>query len=248
MDDGYNVALIAATFLLAGTVKGTVGLGLPAISVGLLTALLGLTEAMALATIPAFLTNLWQAIAGRHGISLLTRIWPFLALATITVWLGSLALTNVDPRYLSALLGVLLALYAVVSLAGRRFEISAGHETAVGLVIGSLNGVFTGMTGAFSFPGVLYLQGLGLDKDQLVQAMGMLFALSSLALGLSLARIGFLNLNTAAISMLAMIPVTVGLVAGVRVRHNLSEASFRRLFFWSLLLLGLYIVAKALSS
>ncbi len=78
-------------------------------------------------------------------------------------------------------------------------DIPVRSETIVGIAIGSLNGIFTGMTGAFSFPGVLYLQALGLNKDQLVQAMGMLFAGSSLALGLSLASIGFLDFATAGV-------------------------------------------------
>lgn len=246
MLDSAATVIIVATFLLAGTVKGVIGMGLPAISVGVLTAFIGLAEAMALATIPAFLTNLWQALAGSNGAALLRRIWPFLLFAVATVWLGSLALTRVDQRYLSALLGLLLALYAAVSLAGLRFFVPARLETPVAVAVGALNGIFTGMTGAFSFPGVLYLQALGLEKDDLVQAMGMLFGLSSAALGLSLAGSGFMDLEKAGASALAMIPVMAGLAVGTRIRKRLSEPAFRRVFFWSLLLLGVYIIIKAM--
>ncbi|MEZ5810076.1 MAG: sulfite exporter TauE/SafE family protein [Rhizobiaceae bacterium] len=246
MEDSVGIAVIIATFFLAGTVKGVVGLGLPAISVGVLTAFIGLTEAMTLATIPAFLTNLWQAYSGDNGGVIVRRIWPFLLLATATVWFGSLALTRIDQRYLSALLGVLLALYAMVSLVGLRLFVPERLEMPVAIAVGALNGIFTGMTGAFSFPGVLYLQALGLGKDDLVQAMGMLFALSSAALGLSLAGGGFMDVGRAGASVLAMVPVAAGLAAGTRIRRRLSERAFRRLFFWSLLVLGIFIVAEAI--
>ena len=68
MFDFVTVAAIAGTFLLAGGVKGVIGLGLPTVSLGLLTAVLDLTTAMALLIVPSFVTNLWQAMAGGNGL------------------------------------------------------------------------------------------------------------------------------------------------------------------------------------
>ena len=48
MADPFTLTAIVVTFLLAGTVKGVVGIGLPAVSLALLTALLDLPTAMAL--------------------------------------------------------------------------------------------------------------------------------------------------------------------------------------------------------
>ena len=55
---------VTIIFVVAGLVKGIVGNGLPVISIGLLTLILGLQEAIALAVIPAFATNIWQASRG----------------------------------------------------------------------------------------------------------------------------------------------------------------------------------------
>lgn len=103
MFDPATFAVIIATFFLAGTVKGVIGLGLPTVSVGLLTAAIDLPTAMALLLVPSFATNLWQALAGGHGRTILRRIWPFLATATIMVWFGAMALTRVDLALLSGL-------------------------------------------------------------------------------------------------------------------------------------------------
>jgi len=128
MFDAATVLIVLATFLLAGTVKGVIGLGLPTVSLALLTVAIDLPSAMALLLVPSFLTNLWQALVGGHLKATPARIWPFLALATATVWLGALALTRVDLALLPALLGALLMAYALASLAGLRLAVPVGGE------------------------------------------------------------------------------------------------------------------------
>ena len=94
MFDPVTLFAIAATFVFAGGVKGVFGLGLPTISLGLLTAALDLSTAMALKIAPSFVTNAYQASVGGHAGVILWRIWPFLLMATATVWLGATALTK----------------------------------------------------------------------------------------------------------------------------------------------------------
>ena len=188
MFDPESAALIAGVFLLAGAVKGVVGLGLPTVSLGLLTAAFDLTTAMALMVAPSFATNLLQAVVGGNARALIRRLWPFLATAALTVWIGAAALVSIDLALLSGLLGLLLVAYAAQGLAGLGISIPARWQGWTGPAFGTVNGVLTGMTGSFVVPGVLYLQAIGLGRDALVQAMGMLFTISTLALAISLER------------------------------------------------------------
>ena len=245
MFDAFTILAIAGTFLLAGTVKGVIGLGLPTVSLALLTVAIDLPNAMALLLVPSFITNLWQAAVGGNGRAILVRLWPFLLMATGTVWLGGAALTRVDLSLLSALLGLLLVVYSTVSLAGLRFTISTRQEIWIGPLLGSANGILTGMTGSFVVPGVLFLQAIGLPRDMLIQAMGMLFTASTLALAIALQGNDFLTFELGTLSAAALLPAVIGMVAGQRIRRNLSEQLFRRVFFVALLLLGAYIIASA---
>jgi uncharacterized membrane protein YfcA len=245
MFDGVALATIIATFVLAGAVKGIVGFGLPTVSLALLTVAFGLPQAMALMLVPAFVSNIWQALAGGNPLALLRRIWPFLLMAGITVWLGALALTRIDVQLLSGLLGLLLVVYALVSLAGLKLSLTARQEAWAGPLIGSVNGVLTGMTGSYVVPGVMFLQAIGLPRDLLVQAMGMLFLVSTLALGLALGGNDFLSLELGLVSTGALVPALTGMLLGQRLRRRLPEQRFRQLFFVALLLLGGYIVAGA---
>lgn len=247
MFDAFTISIIAITFLLAGTVKGVIGLGLPTVSLAVITVLIDLPSAMALLLVPSLITNIWQAAVGGNGKVIVKRLWLFFFMATITVWFGATALTRIDFVLLSALLGVLLVVYALVSLAGYRFTISKSQESWAGLIVGTVNGVLTGMTGSFVVPGVLYLQSIGFSRDSLVQAMGILFTLSTLALAVALQENGLLTIELGKISAVAIIPAMLGMIFGQRIRQKLSEQLFKRVFFVSLLVFGGYIMISALT-
>lgn len=248
MFDAATFIAIAGTFLVAGTVKGVIGLGLPTVSLALLTVAFDLPSAMALLLVPSFVTNLWQSMVGGNGRAIVLRLWPFLVMATVTVWIGAAALTRVDLSLLTALLGALLVTYSSVNLGGLRVTIPIHHEVWAGPLIGSANGVLTGMTGSFVVPGVMFLQAIGLSRDMLIQAMGMLFTASTLALAVALQQANFLTIEHGVLSFGAVLPAIVGMVLGQRIRKNLSEPLFRKVFFIALLVLGLYIIASALGT
>ena len=245
MFDAVTIVAIFGTFLLAGTVKGVIGLGLPTVGLALLTVAIDLPSAMALLLVPSFVTNLWQAAVGGNGKAIMLRIWPFLLMATLTVWLGATALTRVDLSFLSALLGTLLVAYSILNLAGLHVKITTRQEVWVGPLFGTANGILTGMTGSFVVPGVMFLQSIGLPRDMLIQAMGMLFMASTLALAVALKGNNFLTAQLGTLSAASLLPATIGMVFGQRIRQSLSERLFRHVFFSALLMLGAYIIANA---
>ena len=242
--DPYHLAIIAFAFLLAGGVKGTIGLGLPVISLGMLVASFDLTIAMALMIMPAFVTNLWQATAGGNALAILKRLWPFYFFASATIWIGAIALTTVNLYYLSILLGSLFLCYSSLSFIGVRFSVQPQHEKWTGLLIGIVNGILTGMTGSFSMPGVLYLQAIGLSRDILIQAMGILFLLSTVSLAIALQNNNLFSSELVAISALAVIPSLIGMVTGQRIRKRIPEEKFRQAVLIAIFILGAFIILK----
>ncbi len=246
MFDALTLAAITVVFLLAGFVKGVVGFGLPTIALALLAVAFGVPQAMALMLAPAFVSNIWQSLAGGGAGQVLRRIWPFLLAAGLFIFLGALALTRVEARWLSVLLGIVLVIYALISLAGVRLSITARRAVWAGPLIGAVNGVVTGMTGSYVVPGVLFLQGIGLPRDQLIQAMGMLFLTSTVFLGLALGGNSLLSAELGLLSAAALAPALIGMALGQALRRRLPEPLFRKVFFAALLLLGFYIIARAL--
>ncbi|MEM7563711.1 MAG: sulfite exporter TauE/SafE family protein [Pseudomonadota bacterium] len=244
--DVLTLTGVSLTFLLAGLVKGVIGLGLPTVCLAVLTILFDLTTAMALLLIPSFLTNLWQAMSGDSLQLLLRRLWPMLIPAVVSIWFGTVLLTRVDTHWLSALLGLLLVIYATVSLSGWQWCVTKEKQKTTGFLIGTVNGFLTGMTGSFVVPGVMYLQAIQLSRDQLIQAMGVLFTLSTLSLAIGLHTSGLLNVKLGIYSTIGLLPALIGMLLGQQVRRRLPEVVFRRLFFGSLFFSGVYIVFCAI--
>ena len=183
-------AAIALVFILAGFVKGVIGMGLPTVAMGFLTLLMPPAEAAAVLILPSFVTNVWQLAAGKGLMALLRRLWLMQvagALATVAAahWLGP-----VNSAAAVTGLGAALVLYALVSLAPLDLGLPAAAETWLGPIVGAATGIVTALTGVFVLPAVPYLQALRLDPEDLVQALGLSFTVSTLALGVALAADG----------------------------------------------------------
>ncbi len=230
--------LITAIFLAAGMVKGVVGMGLPTFSLALLTLITDLTSAMALMLVPSFVTNVYQACAGGKIIEILKKCLPFFVMAGLAIWLGAQVLVRVDLPLLSGLLGICLITYSIVNVIGLKLMGSWSKSRWTGPVFGAANGVLTGLTGAFVFPGILYLQSIGFSRNELVQAMGILFTISTIFLALSLGQLSLLTANLSIQSSIAVIPAVIGMMVGSRIRMRLSETFFRTVFFVAVSLIG----------
>lgn len=237
---------IAGVFALAGLVKGVIGLGLPTISMGLLAIVMPPAEAAAILILPSLVTNVWQMLAGPHLKSLVRRLWPVMLWVVGGTLAGAGWLTGANARYGTALLGVTLAIYALSGFRTVRLTVAAAAERWLGPLVGGVTGLITAVTGVFVIPAVPYLQAIGLEKEELVQALGLSFTVSTIALALNLASVSALSwsLGPAALAALAM--ACAGLWLGQALRMRLHPATFRLFFFVGLLLLGLYLVVRSL--
>ncbi len=236
--DPPTVALVVLTFLLAGLVKGVIGVGLPTMAIGLLSLAMAPAQAAAIMVVPALITNIWQAVAGPNIWTLTRRLWPMFAAVCAGTWLGAGLVAPGDTSRAMLGLGSLLMLYAIVGLSPARFSVPARAEPWLAPVVGALTGVASAATGVFMVPAIPYLQALSLDRDDLVQAIGLSVLVSSLALAVLLASDGVLKATNAGASLLALVPALAGMALGQLMRTRVRPEVFRMCFFIGLLLVG----------
>ena len=110
-----------------------------------------------------------------------------------------------------------------------------------------VTGLVTGATGVFVVPAVPYLGALGLERGELVQALGLSFTVSTVALGVGLAWHGGLPAVSLGVSVLALGPALVGMAAGGWLRARLDAGAFRTWFYAGLLVLGAELVWRGLA-
>jgi uncharacterized membrane protein YfcA len=246
MWDPHIVAMVLGTFLLAGFVKGVIGLGLPVVVLGLLGSTLGVREALTIMVIPGIATNTYQALAGPAFGPLVRRLWSFLAAAAVGIWFGVGVLAGAKSETLVMLLGITLCTYVAVTLLRAQLPPPGKREPWMSPLMGGLGGVMFGMTGIMVVPSILYLQTLDMTRHVFVQALGITFVTITLTLGVSLAGRSLMTQDLALMSLTAMVPTALGLALGRRYRHHISEARFRRIFLIALMVIGLDMLRRSL--
>lgn len=240
-----RAGVVAATFVVAGFVKGVTGMGLPTVAMGVLGTLMLPAQAAAMLLLPSFVTNVWQLFAGSSVRALLKRLWPMmLGIVAGTVAAASF-IAGGGGEWAVVGLGAALTLYAVAGLLAWRFSVPARHERWLSPAIGAVTGLVTGGTGVFVVPAVPYLQGLALKKEDLVQALGLSFTVSTIALAIGLTREHAFAAGDLRESLFAVVPALLGMWIGQHVRGRIGADTFRRWFFICLLGLGIQLMARA---
>jgi uncharacterized membrane protein YfcA len=226
---------VAAVFLLAGSVKGITGMGMPAVAMSLLGLWIGPAQAVALLVLPTLVTNIAQCI-GPAWKRLVAVLWPaWLGMSLLTVFapdIGSLA--PVDPR---AMLGLILVVYGSWGLLKPALPQVSPQNRWIGFLVGACSGFVAASTAVFIMPLVPYLQALKLDKDTMIQALGLSFMIATVSLGLRLqSSDGGAMLTLASVAGLAA--ALAGLAFGAAVRARIAAATFQRALFVTFIALG----------
>lgn len=237
------VAMVGSAFLAAGLVKGVVGMGLPAVAMALLGLMMPPAEAASLMVAPTIVTNIWQLYAGPRFGAVARRFATMMVAICAGVPLGIGLLTG--GTHATVALGAVLVAYGAIGLITPHFAIPNRAERWCSPLIGLVTGAVTGATGVGAIPLAPYLSSLDLDKEEMIQALGLAFTVSMLALALGLALEGRFHAAVAGGSLLALLPALAGMALGQRIRERMSPAAFRRWFFAGLLALGLYMVVRA---
>jgi len=238
--------LIAAIFMFAGFIKGVLGLGLPTVSMGLLAVTMVPTRALAIVIVPAVVTNIWQTFAGPHLPDIVRRLWPLLAGTVIGAWLNAGAMTGPYAHYIPIALGVVLVIYAVMGLSRIAFTVARRDEKWIGGIVGIITGMISVATGVQVVPSMPFMQALGMEKDELVQALGLFFTVATLALSINLTHSGALSSAIALPGAIALAASFAGMFVGQRVRSKMPAEAFRRWFLIGMVALGIYLAAGTL--
>jgi len=240
------LATVALIFTFAGWIKGVIGLGLPTIATGLLGLFMAPVQAASIVVLPAILTNIWQMLIGPGFLMMLRRLWPMLAAVVVGTVASAGVVARADVRFTVAALGAALIAYSLHALYGTKLRVPPHWEGSIGAAAGLANGIISGTTGVFVVPTVPFLQALELDKDEMVQAIGITAFTSAFALALGLGVHGALRTEAAWPAATAVAAAFAGMALGQVVRSGLSVETFRRWVLIGLACLGATMLSRGL--
>lgn len=239
-----TLAVLCGALLLGGTVKGVIGTAYPVIAVPLMSAVVDVPTAVALAVLPSVASNVWQARLTRAAWPLAKRLWPVIVPLCAGLWWSAGLMTAARPATLFLALGVLVVGFAVLSLVNPNLRIPRRAERSAGALAGAFAGLIGGFSTIFGPPITIYLVALDLEKEEFIRSIGLVFFAGSLMLAASYWAHDVLGPDNLAWALAACVPVVLGYLMGERLRRHIDQARFRKLLLIALVVIGLNLLRR----
>lgn len=246
MDHTSLLLYATLALLLAGAIKGAVGLGLPTTAVGLLTLGLDPRTAISLVIVPMLVSNAWQVVRAGQVERSVRRYAPFAVCVILGLLVSFWLFRGASDRFVLFGLGVVFLLYVASAGTAWAPRVSDRADRPVQVAAGSIAGVMGGIAGVWAPPVALYLAARGADKQEFVRGTGMLLLAGSIPLLWSYAREGFLTGPNFWLSVALLAPTFAGFALGERIRGHLSESAFRTVLLVFFAVMGLNMLRRAI--
>lgn len=234
-------------FLMAGSVKGILGIGVPVVSVSLLSLAIEVPTAVALLPVPILLSNLYQALFGGQVRSTFRRFGVLIVALIIGTFVGARILVEMDQRTLIGIVGTAVLVFAVSAHFPRHMRLGKRGERWLAVPVGFLAGLLGGMTTFFGPPLIMFLFALNLEKDEFVGTISTVYLCAAVPLALALGMFGVMGTQQFLWSTIAAAPLFLGVLLGQWLRNRISQSAFRRGLLLMLLVVGVRLIYRAVA-
>lgn len=230
---------ILVAFLIAGSVKGSLGIGFPAVAMPILLTIIDPALGVTLLAIPIFVTNAIQFLTVQGWPAIIRRFLVAGFFVTSTIFIVVQFVDSVPSRWINVACGLSLIIFALASLSKVELPLSesVGWQMLVGITSGLIGGV-----SAVKAPIMIYTVGLKLPREDFICAAGFLFFTGGVGLVAGTWSASLLNGVTAALSFACCAVALAGFRFGAWIRHRLSDRMFRLILLWVILAMGLRLV------
>jgi uncharacterized protein len=224
-----TVAAVVCSLIVAGLLKGTIGVGMPIVALPLLSLFIDIKSATMLLSMPLIFSNLPQALEGGKTGRCLTQLAPVFLGMIPGLFLGVRVLLALDANVARIIAGLVLMAVAGVTLLAPKLQIQSRWVLPAGIAFGFFGGIMGGtaaMAGPLVFIFLLAkgLRGVAFTKEA---SLYLVFSSGLLAILLTASReFGWLDV---AVSTAATLPVVIGMYAGRHMRDKIAPETFRKL-------------------
>ena len=241
------IVLCSLSLFAGGVVKGVTGVGIPLVSLSLLSLFLPLADAVVLLPVPIIVANIWQSVARGRFAPALRRFWPLVLAMFIGTVAGANLFVSLEAAALNLLVGALVVVFSLSSFMNPQFRLPNRFERGLGVAAGVLGGFMGGVSALFGPPVIMYLTSLRLDRETFVGVISSIYLCGATALVVVFGSVGVMSGTQLVESFAACAPLMLGVWAGERFRGRIREAVFRKLLLVVLLGVGVRLVVLGLA-
>lgn len=244
--DLLDLLILVGAFFVAGATKGISGIALPAVTVGLLTFFYAPRLAVALLIPAVFYTNLRQMRGAIPVLEIAKEYRVFIAISCVTVFCVALIGAQMPISILFICVGLAQVTFAIFGLLNRVPKLNPAFDRITQTIAGLAAGILGGLTAIWGPPVVAYLTAKRLEKEVMIQVLGLLLTFQAGFLLLGFILSGELTPRLGAIGVAMIIPAILGMMVGERIRAGFDTAQFMRVLLLVFLALGLNLIRRGI--
>ncbi len=233
-------------FILAGTVKGAIGIGLPTTVIAILSQFADPRLAVALGLIPILFSNFWQSWREGEQIATFRRYLPYALALVVSLYIFSDIAAGFEADTVTLFTGIGIGIFAALNLWKQPPPIPARWLLPAQVAFGCASGLMGGLTGLWAPPLVIMLIAIKADKTEFIRATSLLLFLGALPMTAGYAMNGLMTMEVALWSLAMTVPTFLGFTTGARIRRRMADARFQKAVLIFFLLMGLNMIRKAL--
>ncbi len=244
--DNITLIQVVLIFFLGGMVKGLIGVGLPTVTLTLLSFIFDIKDSISIILLPVIFTNLYQMFDGKHLKKIINEIRTFLLSSFLFIIPGFYFLVILKSDTILFILALLLIINSSLSLAKYEIKLKNYKSNYVQFFIGSMTGMTTGVTSIYTMPFVFLIQSLNYSKDKIIQLMGLSFFIFGSTQFILFNAYKMIDTDKLILSLISCIPILSGVYLGTVLRKNISENLFKILFNLMLAFMGFILILKVI--
>jgi hypothetical protein len=243
--DLTSLLIAAAALALGGIVKGATGAGAPVVAVPVLAMLVDVPFAVAVFTMPNFLSNIWQAwsLRGHQRDPRFTAAFALSGAAGAGV--GSVLLANLPSEALTLTVAAAVFLYLGFRIATPDWSLTFDRARPFAPVAGFAGGVLQGAAGVSAPISISFLNAIRLPKPEFIATISVFFMAMSAVQIPVLTQLGILTWERAAIGLISTACLLAAMPLGARLTRTVSPRGFDRIILGLLGTMAVVLVARA---
>jgi uncharacterized protein len=232
------IAAVVCSLIVAGFLKGIIGVGMPVVALPLLSLFIDIKSAAMLLSMPLIFSNLPQALEGGKTGRCLVQLMPVMLGMIPGLFLGVRALLALDASVAKMIAGLVLMGVAGVTLLAPKLELQSRLVLPTGITFGFFGGILGGIA---AMPGPLvfiFLLAKGLRGQAFTKEASLYLVVSAGVLAILLTASRQFNWLDVSVSMAALLPVVLGMSIGQHMRDKIAPETFRKLVLIAVIAAG----------
>ncbi len=225
------IAAVVCSLIVAGLLKGIIGVGMPVVALPLLSLFIDIKSAAMLLSMPLIFGNLPQALEGGKTGRCLMQLMPVTLGMIPGLFLGVRVLLALDANVAKIIAGLVLMGVGSVTLLAPKLQLQLQSRLVLptGITFGFFGGILGGIA---AMPGPLvfiFLLAKGLSGKAFTKEASLYLVVSAGLLAILLTASRQFNWLDVLVSTAAMLPVVLGMYVGQHMRDKIAPETFKKL-------------------